>query len=474
MSDAIEVWLDSDLMPLALVGTLTRGTKGIVRFQYAAEWLKNPLKFAIDPATILDKGPFYPDNGMANFGALLDSSPDRWGETLMQRRESLAALDEARAPRTLHAWDFLLGVQDLTRQGALRFRLPPAGEEAVQRPAVFLACDDLPAPLLSSLGELEDVARELTRKNITDLQRLRRWLAVLVAPGASLGGARPKANFTDVDDTLWIAKFPALDDTRDIGAWEKVTHDLALAAGVEVPEARLLTFNNEFRTFCVKRFDREPGQRRFYSSAMTLLRKNIETGNEASYLEIAEFIANNCDPAYRSTDLEQMFRRVVFNVAVGNRDDHLRNHGFLYTHAGWRLAKAFDVNPNIHKAEHVLRIDDQHHRASLALVKTTAAFYEVSDARADTIIEEVAAVLDTWRDVAMRYRISQADIDLTASAFSAHAEFRTPGAKPALPMAPRTRGTRSRARPGRPDDAAPHADAPEDDDSTAPLRPRGG
>lgn len=457
MTDTIEVWLDSDLMPPALVGTLTRGAKGVVRLQYAAGWLKNPLKFAIDPGTFLDKAPFYPDNGMANFGAFLDSSPDRWGETLMQRREALAALDEQRAPRTLHAWDFLLGVQDLTRQGALRFRPHPETEDEANRAAPFLACEDLAAPPLASLRELEEVARALTRKNIDDLQSLRRWLAVLVAPGASLGGARPKANFTDVDDTLWIAKFPAHDDDRDIGAWEKVTHDLALAAGVDVPEARLLSFNNEFRTFCVKRFDREAGHRRFYSSAMTLLRKNAESGDEASYLEIAEFIANNCDPAYRSTDLEQMFRRVVFNVGVGNRDDHLRNHGFLYTQAGWRLAKAFDVNPNIHRSEHVLRIDDQHHRASLALVKTTAAFYGVSDARADAIIEEVAAVLDTWREVAARYRIRQADIDLTANAFSAHREFRTPGVVPALPVVVRAPGTRVRARPGRPKPATPPA-----------------
>ncbi len=457
MSDTIEVWLDSDLMPLARVGTLTRGAKGIVRFQYSAEWLKNPLKFAIDPGTFLDTAPFYPENGMANFGAFLDSSPDRWGETLMQRREALAALDEQRAPRTLHAWDFLLGVQDLTRQGALRFRRPPAGEDEARRAAVFLACDDLPAPPLSSLRELEEVARELTRKNIDDLQSLRRWLAVLVAHGASLGGARPKANFTDVDGTLWIAKFPAHDDDRDIGAWEKVAHDLAHAAGVDVPEARLLSFNNEFRTFCVKRFDREDGHRRFYSSAMTLLLKNVESGNEASYLEIAEFIANNCDPAHRSSDLEQMFRRVAFNVAVGNRDDHLRNHGFLYTQAGWRLAKAFDVNPNNHKAEHVLRIDDRHHQASLALVKATAAFYAVSDARADVIIEEVAAAIDTWRDVAEGYRINRADIDLTASAFSAHREFRTSGAAPPLPVAARAPGTRARARPGRPNPATRRA-----------------
>ena len=447
MNDILEVWLDSDLMLPALVGTLTRGTKGPPRFQYAAAWLKHPDKFAIDPATFLDKAPFYPDNELPNFGVFLDSSPDRWGETLMERREGLAALDAQRAPRVLYAWDFLVGVQDLTRQGALRFRLRPAVEDEA-KPPVFLACDDLPAPPLSSLRELQHVARELSRKTIADLQGLRRWLAVLVAPGASLGGARPKANFSDVDDTLWIAKFPAHDDTRDIGAWEMVTHDLAKAAGVDVPEAKLLRFGRDFQTFCVKRFDREGGKRRFYASAMTLLRKNVESGNEASYLEIAEFISNNCDPAWRSIDLEQMFRRVVFNVAVGNRDDHLRNHGFLYTKAGWRLAKAFDVNPNIKRDAHILRIDDTHHPASLALVKKTASFYEVGDERADAIIEEVTAAVDTWRDVAAHRGVARLDIDLTASAFTAHTDFRA-GIARALPVDERAPGTRVRARPGR-------------------------
>lgn len=448
MNDLLDVWLDCDLMPPARVGTLTRGTKGPPRFQYAAEWLRRPDKFAIDPGAILDKAPSYPGNDLPNFGAFLDSSPDRWGETLMQRREALAALDEQRAPRTLYAWDFLVGVQDATRQGGLRFRLvPPIGDE--NAPPAFLACDPLPAPPLASLRELQAVARELTRKRIDDLEDLRRWLAVLVAPGASLGGARPKANFTDVDDTLWIAKFPAHDDTRDVGAWEMATHDLANAAGVDVPAAQMLRFGRDFHTFCVQRFDREGGKRRFYSSAMTLLRKNVETGNEASYLEIAEFIANNCDPAFRSLDLEQMFRRAVFNVAVGNRDDHLRNHGFLYTHAGWRLAKAFDVNPNVKRDAHVLRIDDRHQRASLGLVRTTAPYYEVTDARADAIIEEVATALDGWRDVAARRGIAPLDIDQTASAFRAHTDFRA-GTEMMLPVEKRAPGTRTRARAARP------------------------
>ena len=158
-----------------------------------------------------------------------DSAPDRWGQMLMRRREALAAIDEGRPPRTLYAWDFLLGVQDLTRQGALRLRRP-GGES-------FLADEPLPAPPVASLRELEAVAVEITARRLDDLDALRRWLAVLVAPGASLGGARPKANFADMDGSLWIAKFPARDDGRDIGAWEALVHDLARDAGIDVPDA---------------------------------------------------------------------------------------------------------------------------------------------------------------------------------------------------------------------------------------------
>ena len=179
---------------------------------------------------------------------------------------------------------------------------------------------------------------------------------MLVAPGASLGGARPKANFADSDGSLWIGKFPARDDDRDVAAWEFVAHTLAGQAGVEVPPARLVRLNNAFHTFCVQRFDRVGNVRRFYASAMTLLRKEHSEGT--SYLELAQFLRDAGDAQHVSTDLAQLFRRVAFNVAIGNRDDHLRNHGFLLGQTGWRLAPAFDVNPNVDKADHVLNIDD--------------------------------------------------------------------------------------------------------------------
>lgn len=413
-SDALEVWLDDDLGPACLVGTLAHD-RGQIRFHYERDWLKDPRAFALDPDLSLDEHPFFPKPELGNFGIFLDSSPDRWGQTLMKRREALQAKDEKRSPRTLYAWDFLIGVQDQTRQGALRFRQP--GTET------FLGDEKIAAPPVTSLRELEAVAYQLSHRRIDDLDALRKWLTVLVAPGASLGGARPKANFTEADGSLWIAKFPARDDDRDVGAWEYAVHQLARKAGVDVPPAKLIKLNNDFHTFCVQRFDRAHGARRFYASAMTLLRKTQSEGT--SYLELAQFIRAQGDAAHADADLAQLFRRVAFNVAVGNRDDHLRNHGFVLGKTGWRLAPAFDVNPNIDKAEHVLNIDDVDNRPNLETVLSTAAFYGLGDGTSQQVLEEVATTVDGWQDVARRAGISGADIDLTAGAFSAHAELRT-------------------------------------------------
>ena len=416
MSESLDVWLDCDLCPMQRLGTLAHD-RGQVRFHYDKTWLtQQDIAFAIDPQLTLDAGPFFPKPDAGNFGVFLDSSPDRWGQTLMRRREALQAKDEKRVARTLYSWDFLLGVQDITRQGALRFRFPDSD--------TFLANEALAAPAVTSLAELAAIAKELTRKHIDNLDQLRRCLAVLVAPGASLGGARPKANFCDKAGALWIAKFPAADDDRDIGAWEGVTWWLARQAGIDMPPAKVERLGQGgHHTFCVQRFDRttekyeKPGRRRFFASAMTLLGKDVSEGT--SYLELAEFLARRGEPDYIQVDLEQLFRRVVFNVAVGNRDDHLRNHGFILGKRGWRLSPAFDVNPSIDKSTHVLNIDDVDNRPSLETVSATAAFYRLTPQRAKEIIDEVVSMVTEWKSVARRAKIAAADVELSASAFSA-------------------------------------------------------
>jgi serine/threonine-protein kinase HipA len=406
MSDSLEVWLDVDFLDeMVRVGTLAHD-KGQVRFRYDKEWLEHSLSFALDPHLTLDAAPFFPKPNTGNFGIFLDSSPDRWGQTLMQRREVIEARDEGRKPRTLYAWDYLIGVQDLTRQGALRFKLgtPP-----------FLANNTLPAPPVTRLNELEAVAKELTSKKIDDLDALKRWLSVLVAPGSSLGGARPKANFTEADGSLWIAKFPSKDDVRDVGAWEMLVYRLAIDAGINMPRAKMLHFGSEYHTFCVKRFDRHEGRRIFYASAMTMLRREDSEG--VSYLDLAQFLLTNGSRTFIKQDLEQLFRRVVFNIAVGNRDDHLRNHGFLLTKDGWRLSPAFDINPNVEKSTHVLNIDDRDNRPSLENALATAELYELTEDRAIEVAKEVVVAVSPWRSAAKEFHIANADIHGMETAF---------------------------------------------------------
>lgn len=224
MIDEVDVWLDADFLERTRVGTLSHD-RGTLRFAYDRGWLKSPQAFALDPDLSLGDGRYFPNPEAGSFRVFDDSAPDRWGQTLMKRREALAAKDEGRKARTLCAWDFLLGVEDVSRQGALRYRRQ--GEEA------FLAHETLTVPPVASLRDFEIVAREITAKRIDDLEALRQWLKVLVAPGASLGGARPKASFTEANGSLWIAKFPACDDIRDVGAWEALAQRIAARAGIE-------------------------------------------------------------------------------------------------------------------------------------------------------------------------------------------------------------------------------------------------
>jgi serine/threonine-protein kinase HipA len=406
VTNEVQVWLDADFLERTPVGTLSHD-RGTLRFAYDAAWIKSPQAFALDPDLSLGDGTYFPNAEAGNFRVFDDSSPDRWGQTLMRRREALAAKDEGRKPRMLYAWDFLLGVEDVSRQGALRYRSP--GEEA------FLAHDTLAVPPAVSLRELEIVARELTAKRIDDLTALRQWLTVLLAPGASLGGARPKASFTESNGSLWIAKFPAHDDTRDVGAWEAVAQRLAARAGIDVPQSDLRRFSSEYHTFCVKRFDRSGGRRRFYASAMAMLRKDQSEGT--SYLDIAEFLRKQGAEGHIESDLEQLFRRVAFNVAIGNRDDHLRNHGFILTPTGWRLAPAFDLNPNTDRADHVLNIDESDNRPSLTNVIETSGWYVESKDRGRAIVEQVLHETQRWREAAQALKIARADIELTATAF---------------------------------------------------------
>lgn len=400
LPQSLAVWLDdASFGPLSRIGTLHRSGVDAVRFAYERTWLAQPGVFQLDPEMLLAEGDFHPRD--SNFGVFLDSCPDRWGQTLMKRRELVQAKKEGRPRRELRTWDFLLGVQDVTRMGALRFS--PATDKGQAEPpdsAAFLANEALSAPAVTRLGELQQVALGLTRKKVEDLNLLQQWLKVLVAPGASLGGARPKANLQDAQGVLWIAKFPAADDEHDWALREMLLHQLAEDFGLHVAPARIELIGHGYHTFVTRRFDRLAGRRRFFTSAMALLGRTEH--DAASYLELAELISNRGHPDHIVDDLRELFLRVLFNVATSNRDDHLRNHGFIREPEGWRLAPAYDMNPTTRRDTHVLALDDADPHPDIGAVLATAAFYRMTPDAANAEWQRLRGVLSTWNARAKR------------------------------------------------------------------------
>jgi serine/threonine-protein kinase HipA len=402
--DRLVVVLDAaELGPAVQVGTLTRwpgSSRRAVSFSYAETWLQSEAPFKIDPRTPLFSGD-------QHFGAdalppaLRDTTPDLWGRRLLERS----------AGRGLSDWEMLLAVSDETRMGAMRLATTADGP--------FLA-DQLPTvPPIASLRELQDLARLIEEDpdaNISD-ERLRD----LVVPGASLGGARPKANVRDTDGSLWIAKFPSREDRRlDIGSWEYVYAQLATKAGITVAEHRQIAVNGpgRGRTYLARRFDREKvGDRRLYVSAMTMT--DHRDGEPASYPDIAQAISDNVASGAVRSDLAQLFRRLAFNVVAGNRDDHLRNHGFLRTPEGWRLAPAFDMNPAREAHPHSLSLDGRTEAQDPGTVLSTHRYYGLSEAEAKQVMTEVIRAVREWGLEADEAGIAESEQRIVAAAFSA-------------------------------------------------------
>lgn len=378
-------------------------------FEYAAEWIKCGFSQLLDPDLELYSGAFYPRDDKPNFGLFLDSSPDRWGRVLMQRREAAMAKIEDRPPKKLLESDYLLGVFDHHRMGALRFKTAEEGE--------FLNDNkNMAAPPFTSLRELEHASTKFEEDNTNDPEYLR-WLNLLLAPGASLGGARPKASVVDTVNDLWIAKFPSLNDTHDIAAWEMLVNELAVKAGLNVAEGTIRKFNSKNHTYLTKRFDRtNSGDRIHFASAMTLLGySDGEKSAGVSYLELAAFIIKN--GARVTEDLEELWRRIVFSICVKNTDDHLRNHGFLLTTAGWVLSPAYDINPNEYGAGLHLNISEDDNALELPLAFSVAQYFRVEPGRAKEIVEQVQYAISRWKELVVKYNLSMAEKERMQSAF---------------------------------------------------------
>lgn len=382
--------------------------KAVYSFGYDNEWIKTGI--SIDPELPLFSGLHYAASN-DNFGIFKDSSPDRWGQLLMKRREILLAKVEQREPRNLFGIDFLMGVHDCHRMGGLRFKEREDGE--------FLNNDQrLAAPPWTSLRDLE-YAVEQYEKNADKLDEASlKWMNQLIAPGSSLGGARPKADVVDTSGKQWIAKFPSNKDDSDAGLWEMVVHDLAIQAKITVPNAIVKKLASPYHTYLSQRFDRTENNKRIhYASAMTLLQRTDgdDADSGVSYLDLAGFIRSACTDV--TVNLEELFRRVLFSVCVSNTDDHLRNHGFLYTEAGWTLSPAFDINANETGTGLKLNIDEEDNSLDIDLVMKTAPYYLLSDKRADEIKVDVTKAVSSWRKVATKYKISPSEIERKAKAF---------------------------------------------------------
>lgn len=379
-------------------------------FEYDKDWLrKTGLTLTLDPELMPYSGRQYP-TGKNIFGLFADASPDRWGRVLMNKRERILAEKEGRKPSKLYDSDYLLGVYDETRMGGIRFKANQEGP--------FLSDDkETAAPPWATLRTLEEASRNFENDE-TGLTE--KWLNQLIKPGSSLGGARPKATVVDTKDQLWIAKFPSKNDENDTGAWEMVAHDLAALCGLNVPEAKLEKFSPLGSTFLIKRFDRMGSKRVHFASAMTLLGKTdgASAADGSSYLDIAAFIKSY--GAQPKKDLGELWKRIVFNMAVTNTDDHLRNHAFILTDKGWILSPLYDVNPVPYGDELSLNVDEEDNSISIDLAVQTAVRFGISESDAEVQAEEILKIVrDNWEKTAARYGLTRRQIEEMRPAFSA-------------------------------------------------------
>jgi serine/threonine-protein kinase HipA len=394
-----------------LVGTIyvaeNRG-KELYSFEYSPKWLSK-ADYLLDPDLQLYGGRQYVRDDKKIFGVFADSCPDRWGRLLMKRREEIRAKAAGERPKKLLDSDFLVGVYDEARMGGLRFKTSQDGD--------FISNDkEYATPPWTSLRELEQasISFENEEESLDE-----KWIRQLIAPGSSLGGARPKASVMAPDGSLWIAKFPSKHDDFDSGAWEMVTHELAVMCGLNVPEARLEKFSKLGSTFLVKRFDRDGDKRIHFSSAMTMLGKKdgSDYSDGSSYLEIVSFLkANGASP---KKDLIELWKRIVFSMAVSNTDDHFRNHGFVLAEDGWKLSPLYDVNPDIYGEYLSLNVDDNDSKIDFELALSAAAFYGIEKKLAKELIAEIRNVVGkNWEQLAKKYGISRNEIERMSVAFS--------------------------------------------------------
>jgi serine/threonine-protein kinase HipA len=396
----VHVDWQGDTILVGRLWTRSKGQKETCTFEYDPTWLANETRFALDPMLPLVAGGFHSEN---LFNAFTDPAPDRWGRNLLLRRERREAKAEGRPPRTLLDIDYLVLVEDENRLGALRFADPDTKE--------FLAKTERPIPPLVRLGALLNAATRTIEDRESDDD-----LRLLLAPGASLGGARPKSAVLDLSGRLMIAKFPSPTDEWPVPQWEATAVELARSAGIEVPDSTLEIVQDR-PVLIMQRFDRDGANRRIpFISAKTAL--GASDGDVRSYIELLDLLRQ--DGVAPDRDAAQLWRRMAFNVLISNTDDHLRNHGYLREPGGWRLAPAYDLNPmpvDVKPRHHALTLDETDDTSSIETVMSVTGYFALKDPEAKQILAEVVSAVLAWREVAARNGLTGAQIDRMASAF---------------------------------------------------------
>ena len=376
-------------------------------FCYKDEWLKDYGGLFLSDDLNNYPGQQYTTPGKDIFGCFSDALPDRWGRTLINRREQILAKDEKRLVRRLSSFDYLIGIEDFSRMGGFRFKESMDGE-------YINASESLHIPPLTDIRELIAASSEIEKSEEEDQLPEMRWIAQLVQPGSSLGGARPKASVIDENKNLCIAKFPSRKDDYDTGLWEHFSHLLAKKAGIHAAETRVIFANDKYHTLLSRRFDRkEDGKRIHFASAMTLL--GLNDGDNANtghgYLDIVDFILQNCTNV--EDNLQELYRRVAFNICIGNSDDHFRNHGFLLTAKGWTLSPAYDMNPTLNEYQSLL-ISADSNNANVNVLLGACEDYMLNRKNAEKIVSEVIDAVKNWRGLSIRMGLSKREMDMFA------------------------------------------------------------
>lgn len=402
-------WLDKPLLVGELGYESLRGSDSY-SFKYDNDWLRQYGSLFLSADINNYPGQQYTQPNRDIFGCFSDALPDRWGRLLLNRREQILATEEKRPVRKLSSFDYLMSIDDFSRMGGFRFKETPDGE--------FINCDNyLRIPPLTDIRALVAASMEIEKSEELSLLPETKWLLQLVHPGTSLGGTRPKAGVINDKGQLCVAKFPSRSDDYDVGLWEHLSHLLAKEAGMMAAETSVVETGEKYHVMLSRRFDRtDDGRRKHFASALTLLGLTdgcgAKTGN--GYLDIVDFILQNCCNV--EENLRQLYLRVAFNIAIGNSDDHFRNHGFLLTPRGWTLSPAYDMNPTLNDYQALL-INSTTNQADLGILLDSSEEYMIGKEEAKRIINEVKAGVKHWKSIATRLGIAKREIDVFEQVF---------------------------------------------------------